>query len=261
MSDIPLTEKELRRAAKAAKIAADQAGSIDCACVIHGDGYDWIYVDRLYSMLTRHFTKGIRLHVYTEQSRSVPDHMIKHVLTEWTGLSGRRRSWWYKMQLFDSKHHAGQLLYLDLDTVIVNNLDWILELDTRYFWSIRDFQSLWNPQFQGINSSLMYWNTVAFTKIWEDFSCQDIHQIRKKYNGDQDYLSNALSPTKRKFIDHNRAVSWRWQALDGGMNFQKRTHKIPNNGTEFGSKTSLLIFHGNPKPDQVQDPVVQSHWR
>ena len=261
MTEALLTEKELRKAAKAAKIAADQTGSIDCACVIHGNGYDWIYVDRLYSMLTRHFTKGIRLHVYTEQSRSVPDHMIKHALNEWPGLSGRRRSWWYKMQLFNPDHYAGQLLYLDLDTVIVNNLDWILELDTRYFWSIRDFQSLWKPQFQGINSSLMYWNTVSFAKIWEDFSIQDINQIRKKYNGDQDYISDVLSATKRKFVDNTRVVSWRWQALDGGMNFQKRTHKIPGKGTEFDAKTSLLIFHGNPKPDQVTDPVVQSHWR
>ena len=261
MTEALLTEKELRRAAKAAKIAADHTGSIDCACVIHGNGYDWIYVDRLYSMLTRHFTKDIRLHVYTEKSRPVPDHMIKHVLNEWPGLSGRRRSWWYKMQLFNAEHYAGQLLYLDLDTVIVNNLDWVLELDTRYFWSIRDFQSLWNPQFQGINSSMMYWNTVSCAKIWEDFSSLDINQIRKKYNGDQDYISDVLSPTKRKFVDNTRVVSWRWQALDGGMNFQKRTHKIPGKGTEFDAKTSLLIFHGNPKPDQVTDPVVQSHWR
>ena len=72
---------------------------------------------------------------------------------------------------------------------------------------------------------------------------------------------NEIRDSKRKFVDNTRAVSWRWQALDGGMNFQKRTHKIPGKGTEFDAKTSLLIFHGNPKPDQVTDPVVQSHWR
>lgn len=255
MCEALLTQRELRKAAK-------QVGDcIDCACVIHGNGYDWIYVDRLYNMLTRHLTKKVRLHVYTEHNRTVPAHMIKHVLNEWPGLSGRRRSWWYKMQLFNTEHFAGQLLYLDLDTVIVNSLDWVLDLDTKYFWSIKDFQSLWNPKFQGINSSFMYWNTVSFAKIWQDFSCQDIAQVRKKYHGDQDYISDVLEPTKRKFVDSTRVVSWRWQALDGGMNFVKRTHKIPNKGTEIDKNTSLLIFHGNPKPDQVQDPVVQSHWR
>jgi hypothetical protein len=54
-------------------------GITDCACVIHGTGYDWQYVDKLYNMLTRHLPQGIRFHVYTEEHRSVPSHMIKHV--------------------------------------------------------------------------------------------------------------------------------------------------------------------------------------
>jgi len=32
-------------------------------------------------------------------------------------------------------------------------------------------------------------------------------------------------------------------------------------GTQFGPETSLLIFHGQPKPDQVTDPVIKNHWR
>jgi len=56
---------------------------IDCACVIHGTGYDWIYVERLYNMLNRHLSGGCRMHVYTEHDRSVPPHMIKHCLEDW----------------------------------------------------------------------------------------------------------------------------------------------------------------------------------
>ena len=97
-------------------------GPIDCACVIHGDAYSWTYVERLYNMLSRHVTPGIRLHVYTEADRSVPAPMIKHALTDWS-ISGPRRAWWYKMQLFNTQHHAGPLLYFDLDTVIVRNID------------------------------------------------------------------------------------------------------------------------------------------
>ena len=74
------------------------SGPIDCACVIYGDTYSWTYVERLYSMLNRHLSADIRLHVYTEAERPVPDPMIKHVLTSWGDL-GHRRNWWYKMQL------------------------------------------------------------------------------------------------------------------------------------------------------------------
>jgi hypothetical protein len=59
------SEKDLHRAARDAHRAwktaqhlppaiNDPAGPVDCACVIHGAGYDFTYVDRLYNMLNRH---------------------------------------------------------------------------------------------------------------------------------------------------------------------------------------------------------------
>ena len=110
-------------------------GRIDCACVIHGSGYDWQYVERLYNMLCRNFTPKVRMHVYTEHDRSVPPHMVKHILEDW-GIAGPKRSWWYKMQLFNPALFSGNLLYLDLDVVIANNLDWIRDLSLDYFWTI-----------------------------------------------------------------------------------------------------------------------------
>ena len=116
-------------------------GRIDCACVIHGSGYDWQYVERLYNMLCRNLSTEVRMHVYTEHDRSVPPHMAKHTLEDW-GISGPKRSWWYKMQLFNPAHFAGNMLYLDLDVVIANNLDWIPAHSTDYLWTIRDFRYL-----------------------------------------------------------------------------------------------------------------------
>ena len=262
-----LSPKELKRAAKAAKqaqepapIEIDTTAPIDCACVIHGDGYSWRYVDVLYSMLRRNLSREIRMHVYTEHDREVPPHMIKHVLTEWPGIRGSKKSWWYKMQLFDPAHHSGQLLYLDLDTVIVNSLDWITHLSPYHFWAIRDFKTLWKPKFQGINSSVMYWHTERFAKIWTEFAEQDIPRLCAKYHGDQDYLSAVFKPNQRRFFPEKQAQSWRWQALDGGMDPYKRLHRHPGMGTHFGPETSLLIFHGQPKPDQVSDPAIKNHW-
>ena len=261
-----LSPKELKRAAKAARrqetviVEADPNAPVDCACVIHGDVYDWKYVDTLYNMLSRNLSRGIRMHVYTEHDREVPPHMIKHVLTEWPGIRGNKKSWWYKMQLFDPKHHAGQLLYLDLDTVIVNNLDWITQLSPRHFWAIRDFITLWNPKSQHINSSVMYWNTTQFADVWDQFDIENIAKICAKYRGDQDYLSVHIPIKKRRFFPDQQALSWRWQAHDGGINPVTRLSISPGLGTRFGPETSLLIFHGQPKPDQVQDPVIKNHW-
>ena len=56
---------------------------VDCACVIHGKAYDWRYVERLYNMLSRNLDREVRMHVYTEHDRSVPPHMVKHILDDW----------------------------------------------------------------------------------------------------------------------------------------------------------------------------------
>jgi hypothetical protein len=233
---------------------------IDCACVIHGDAYDWTYVERLHSMLSRHLTPTVRLHVYTETSRAVPDTYIKHGLKDW-GISGPKRSWWYKMQLFNPEYHSGPLLYFDLDTVIVANIDWIWQNDPSCFWAVQDFKYLWRPGQTVINTSIMWWDTKKFSQVYEEFSKADLKQITKKYHGDQDYVDEIISVRQRRYFAIDRVKSWRWQCLNGGYNFKQRTYFEPNSGTTIPHKTSVLIFHGNPKPKNVQDPVIVEHWR
>ena len=235
-------------------------GPIDCACVIHGIAYPWTYVERLHSMLSRHITPGIRLHVYTEADRPVPEPMIKHALDPWS-IASPKKSWWYKMQLFNPAHHSGSLLYFDLDTVIVGNIDWIWQQPTTYFWAIRDFKYLWRPNHTGINSSVMWWNTQQYQNIWDTFTQQDLTTTMRKYPGDQDYISAVIPENQRRFFDTNRVQSWRWQCLDGGYNFRKRRHQAPDTGTQLTDSTSIIVFHGNPKPENVADPVVLQHWQ
>lgn len=233
---------------------------IDCACLIHGTVYDWTYVEKLYSMLNRHLSNAIRFHVYTEKERPVPAPMIKHELEHW-GIDGPRRAWWYKIQLFNSGHHAGPLLYFDLDTVIVGNIDWITQLPLKFFWSLQDFKYLWRPQHQGINSSVMWWNTTAFDSIWKTFNAQNLPHLMKQYPGDQDYITKQLDPKFVRFFPQDRIQSWRWQCLNGGYDFKRRIYKQPGLGTTIAQESSVLIFHGRPKPAEIQDPAILDHWK
>jgi hypothetical protein len=211
-------------------------------------------------MLQRHITPGIRLHVYTEASRPVPDHMIKHELYDW-GVSGPRRSWWYKLQLFDTAHHNGPLLYFDLDVVIARNIDWIWNLPLDNFWCLRDFKYLWRPTQHVINSSVMWFHTQKFQNVYDSFKRENLEQVFRRYYGDQDYITQAISPTDRRFFDHDCIKSWRWECKDGGWDFKKRIFLTPNTGTVIPEKTSVLVFHGKPKPGDVQDPVIAQHWQ
>ena len=243
--------------AKKIKIPPDV---IDCACVIHGDAYDWQYVDRLYNMLNRHISPAIRFHVYTEATRPVPEHMIKHELEDW-GIGGPKRGWWYKMQLFNPDHHAGPLLYFDLDTVIVRNIDWIWQQPTRYFWTVKDFKYLWRPMYTGANTSVMWWDTQRYARVWQEFCAQSLDNIILKYPGDQDYVTKSIGQAELRFLDTERIKSWRWQCLDGGYNFTRRKHLQPRSGTTITDQTAVLVFHGQPKPSDLLDSVIIEHWK
>ncbi len=236
------------------------AGPIDCACVIHGDVYSWEYVTRLHNMLSRNISVGIRMHVYTEETRPVPDTMIKHVLPEWH-IGGPKKSWWYKLQVFNPDHYSGPLLYFDLDTVIIKNIDWIWQNSLRYFWTLRDFKYIWRPTSMLANTSAMWFDTRRFAHVYQNFINDDIQKIMRRYNGDQDYISEVIPQEHRRFLDTNRVKSWRWQALDGGFDFSRRKYLTPGTGTYVADQTSLLIFHGKPKPHEVKDPIVTQYWQ
>ena len=166
-----------------------------------------------------------------------------------------------KMQLFNKEHYSGPMLYFDLDVIIVKNIDWVWQLPSRYFWTVRDFKYLWRPTHYGINSSIMWWDTQQFDYIWQNFANQSLQKIMQQYRGDQDYLTATIVDSNRRFFETERVKSWRWECLDGGFDFHHKRHQQPKTGTQITDLASILIFHGKPKPNDIQDPVIIQHWK
>lgn len=229
---------------------------LTCACLIHGDKYSFDYVNKLYSQLTRAFTQPITLHVFTEADREVPQPYVKHSLVDWN-LGGANRAWWYKMQLFNRGHFEDTVIYFDLDMVVTSSLDWLTQLSENYFWSIQDFKYLWRPSSTMMNSSVMVWNASKFWHISDEF---DLKRACSLHRGDQEYLSSIIKPPLLKFLPHQSAWSWRWQAAEGGYDFVHRCHRMPGQPAFIPDSVSLLVFHGDPKPHEVGDPLVKKHW-
>ena len=233
---------------------------LHCACVIHGNSYDWRYVDNLYAMLRRNLSVPVHMHVFTEAHRGVPPYMTKHVLQEWPEISGTKRAWWYKMQLFDPRHGLGRLLYLDLDVVICDSLDWLFALDPGFFWTINDWKHLWKGHWQGMNSSMMYWDHAQHPDPWQRFREHDRAEIFRGYRGDQDFLTQAVPRDRVRFFSDDLIRSWRWQVWDGGMDPRTRRYSQPGAGALLPHGTSVVVFHGQPKPHQVDDAFVKRCW-
>jgi hypothetical protein len=178
------------------------------------------------------------------------------------GIKEAKRFWWYKICNCSTQNSIkAPLLYFDLDTVIVQNIDWIWKNSTNYFWALQDFKYLWRPSHNDVNTSVMWWDTTKYAQVWEAFQRRAVKETLRAYHGDQDFVSDVLGDNMRRFLDMNRIKSWRWQSLDGGFDFKSRTYRTPETGGKIMPKDSILVFHGKPKPDQITDPVVLEHWK
>ena len=250
--------------AKKIKRLTGVSDTIDCACLIHDTLYDWSYVDKLYNSLCRNLTPTVRMHVYTESTRHVPEPYIRHNLEEWEGVRGPKRSWWYKIQLFNPIHmlpDQGQMLYFDLDTVIVGNIDWLWNVNRDRFWAARDFQYLMKSSRWKINSSVMWFDPLKYSYVFKEFDIKQIvNNARCPWHGDQDYIFSKVK-TDVNYYNTDQIVSYRWQVKEGGFDFRYRKPINPGAESTISEAASVLIFHGNPKPHEVTDNLISLHWR
>jgi hypothetical protein len=186
--------------------------------------------------------------------------MIKHALKPWTGANTPVKAWWYKMQLFNPEFHIGNLLYLDLDVVVVRELDFVRSCNTQQLWGIRDFKYLQQRRIPSINSSMMWWNVKEFAWVWEDFCRQGVADVARRFPGDQDYITHSIPLAKRQFFQDQYFESYRWQCLDGGYDFKRRKYREPNQGVKIAGDTAVVVFHGRPNPHEVHDPAIVQLW-
>jgi len=84
--------------------------------------------------------------------------------------------------------------------------------------------------------------------------------LARQYHGDQDFIAATVELAKQRLMPESQIQSYRWECLDGGFDFQKRKYNTPGTGIAVADTASIIAFHGNPKPHEVQDPVVQRYW-
>ena len=153
--------------------------------------------------------------------------------------------WWSKLELFrPDLVKADRVVYFDLDTLILSNIDDML-MQNDQFIGLKPF----NPQraqLEGyVASGMMGWrNNGVMTPILLDFSFT--YHINK-YRGDQDYLSDLLPMLGVTPIY--------WQDLVGGIYSYKR-HLIHKTSLR-GMDVRVVCFHGSPRPNEVNVEWVQ----
>lgn len=139
--------------------------------------------------------------------------------------------WWSKMELCrpDIK---GDLLYLDLDTVVCGPLEDLLKVNRLTL--LRDFYRDGIRKPEGLGSGLMLLPEADRAEAWAAWNPRLIQKYKAQGVGDQAFLES---------LGMEKAA--RWQDLLPG---QVVSYKVHCRGNGVPAGTRVVCYHGKPRP-------------
>ena len=230
------------------------------ACVWVPPKYNMSYVETLYNSVKRNTTQSFNFYCLTTHPQEINNpNIIPIALEKDTLFESDRKRWWYKSNLFNEHNWEGQILYLDLDIVIIGSLDKFFEWKVDKFRICQDFNRHSMPNYKISNSSVMAFNANSYTNFYNEFQEEKVENIRR-HNGDQDWLTRILGESK-SWWPKEWAMSYKWEVLNGGLK-RMGTKEYKLDTTEVHKDTSILVFHGNPNPGEVLDDlIIAENWK
>jgi len=207
-------------------------------CVLKSGGdFGVSYVSKLKHMLTRHVTVPYEFICLT-------DVLAVSCLCKTIKLQDDYPGWWSKIELFrKGLVDADRIVYFDLDTVILDNIDAFLERD-EYFIGLRPFNPERKRNLHLFGSGNMSWkNDGGLNFIYDEFRVFDMRRFR----GDQNYIGRKL---EEKGIPLNF-----WQLLVSGVySFKRQCIKV------LPEDARVVYFHGYPRLPEVETEWVKENW-
>lgn len=209
---------------------------INVVCILWGDKFPEAYAQNLKSMVERNTTVPHRF-------ICLSDRQIEGVETKnlRPGFSG----WWNKLQIFDGSI-KGRVVYLDLDTVITNNIDWLLNYKGP-FAGIEDLGSVNAHQKHlcgVLQSAVMTFESSKMDWIWFEFMMKQ-QTVMQQFRGDGEYLHSIVpSPVLLQSKFPGQIKSYKYQIYPDNI-----------------GDTSIVCFHGRPSIIQAMNESVTTPMR
>jgi hypothetical protein len=236
-------------------ITSHGSDKITVLCVRFGTKYGREYVERLRNMVQRYFTVPHEIACLTDDYEP-----IEGVRTIFQPQAGYNKLWWHKVHMFDPDLPiTGRILYLDLDVIIANDMNKLVSNLGNSFMGIQDFNRKFHSNWQYLNSSTMSWMHRSHSYIWEQF--RSAPKEAQRLHGDQDWIWK-IAKDRIKFWPKSWIQSYKWEIRsreeieyrNGIRRFKSvKDVKIPDD-------CSIVVFHGDPKPEDIKDPFVVDNW-
>lgn len=211
---------------------------VTVVCVLKSGGnFNTDYVVKLKNMIERNSTVSHNFVCLTD---------VDSTLYETIKLSCSRKSWWAKTELFrfglvQSKY----IIYFDLDTIILSNIDDILSFPFEKIRGLRPWNKE-NRQKEMMASGMMGWkNDGTYSFIHEMFNMKYVGKYPK---GDQEYISSALK-------NEDKAIEFLQDKFTGIYSYKRNCRaSIPEDAR-------IICFHGKPRLHEMKDKWVRENWK
>ena len=207
-------------------------------------------------MVSRHMNQEYKLVCLTDDKHPIDG--VESLILENQGYT---KQWWHKVHMFDPNLPlSGRILYFDLDVVICGKLDKLTKNIANEFYGIRDFNRKFNPSWNILNSSVLTWEAGSVPDIYERFKREQKNALR--LHGDQDWIWQ-VAKNRIKFWPDEWIQSYKWEVRsrqDLILTNGKRIFKFPKHDTRPHKHCSVLVFHGEPNPEDVQDRFIVENW-
>lgn len=223
---------------------------INIICLKWGDKYGPEYVNRLYNSIKRNTTQEFKFHCFTENSEGITSGIIVHPLP-YDNLEG----WWNKLYLFSNELPipiGEKIFFVDLDTLITDNIDDLLSYENDKIIVLRDFLHGLAKTAGTMGSGLMKWTHGQYVSIWNEFIKDPVGAIEKVHpHGDQHWVDLCVQDRLYwQELFPNRVVSFKVHCANGlpkgaGIVCYHGRPSIPESATEH---TKVWKFDLTPQP-------------
>lgn len=207
----------------------------------HGTKYNAMYVNNMYNMIKRNITLPFRFYCVTDDHTDLKREITVVKLPEDDDIKG----WWWKPYLFNTGlFKEGTNFYIDLDMVIINNIDDFMTYKPGKFLGLRNYLYLreGHEGHRSLASGIMRWENGMYNMVWTRLTRDK--RLINNFDGDQDYIW-AYHKDHIDFFPDEYTMSYKWDHI--------KDHKITD-------KTKVIVFHGEPRPHQVNDQLIKEHW-
>jgi hypothetical protein len=241
----------------AVSVPVSDTNKVTVLCVRYGNKYGRDYVERLRNMVARNMTIPYEFVCLTDDTNSIEG--VRSIVQPGAGYA---KLWWQKVHMFDSALPIqGKIIFFDLDVVIHANIDKLLAFADRNFVGIHDFNRAFHSTWMNLNSSVMAWTHGTQSHVWEQFKANP--RDAQRLHGDQDWIWKT-SKHIIKFWPKEWVQSYKWEIRkreELTMSSGKRQFKQVDHTVEVSPACCVTVFHGDPKPQDVQDKFVVDNWR